>query len=297
MLDLSLSAAPVPRRCPLCRGPARSPRPGGPPRCPRCGGSLAARGPQRAQAAVLLTAAAALLVAALPDLVQGTASLAVRSSFLALPVLERFEPPPDPARQPLALLRGDLIDRLVEGDRHWEPQVEHLPDGSTRYHYRRRPGEPSLSLAELRQRLANPPTYSEERRAVLSLLRTLQAAGVQLELSRPRKPGAAAEWDAGQRTLRIDPGVPDRGSLDFARVLNHEAIHVAQSCKAGGLRASPVPLGLSRALSPVLARELDGPTYAGASALERSLEREAYAHQDQLALGETLLRRHCRLRA
>lgn len=249
------------------------------------------------QAAALLGTAAVVLSAAVPDLLQGAAALAVRSSLIARPLLERFEPPPDPSRQPLALLRGDLLERLSEGDRRWEPSVEHLPDGSARYHYRRRAGEARLSLEEVRRRIASPPTYSEERRALIRLLHTLQAAGVQLELTPPSKRGAAAEWDAARRTLRIHPSVPDKGSLDFARVLNHEAIHVAQSCRAGGLRAAPAPLDLPRRMPEALAEELQGPTYAGAGSLERILEAEAYANQHRLELGDALVRRHCRLRA
>jgi len=238
-----------------------------------------------------------VLAAAVPDLLQGAASYAVRSSLIRLPVLDRFEPPPEPARQPLALLRGDLLERLSDGDRQWEPSMEVLADGSTRYQYRRRPGEPRPSLEELRRRIASPPDYAEERRSVIRLLQTLQAAGVQLDITQPRKRGAAAEWEARRRTLRIDPGVADKGSLDFARVLNHEAIHVAQSCRAGGLRAAPMPLGLPRTLSPQRAAELEGPVYAGASALERVLEAEAYAGQEQLDLGDRLIRRHCRLQS
>lgn len=251
----------------------------------------------RAQAAALIVAGGAVLVAALPDLVRGAASLLVRSSLLDLPALDRFEPPPDPAHQPLVLLQGDLLERLSEGDRRWDPTVEYLPDGGARYHYRRRPGEPPLSVEELRRRIETPPSYAAERRAVIRLLRTLQAAGVRLELSEPRKPGAAAEWDAARRTLRIDPAVPDKGSLDFATVLNHEAIHVAQSCRGGGLRASPTPLGIARTLRPSQAEELEGITYAKASALEKLLEAEAYANQEALERGDALVRRHCRLKA
>jgi hypothetical protein len=287
---------PLPRtHCPSCRGRLPASPYGAPPFCRCCGGSLAGRRRHRAQATALLITAMAVLAAAVPDLLQGAASYAVRSSLIRLPALERFESMPDPARQPLALLRSDLLERLADADRQWEPSVEVLADGSTRYHYRRRPGDPRLSLEELRQRIASPPDYAEERRSMIRLLRTLQAAGVQLEITQPRKRGAAAEWEARRRTLRIDPGVADRGSLDFARVLNHEAIHVAQSCRAGGLRAAPMPLGLPRTLSPHQAAELEGPTYAGASALERVLEAEAYGAQDQLDLGDRLLRRHCRL--
>lgn len=295
MLEAATPEFVVRPRCSLCRG--RRSRVGreGPPFCPRCGRSLEPRRHHRLQALALLVAAAAVLGAAVPDMLQGAASLAVRPPLLSLAVLERFAPPPDPERQPLTLLRGDLLDRLAEGDRQWEPTVDYLPDGSTRYRYRRRPGEPQLSIAELRSRIENPRTFEAERESVVRLLRTLQAAGVELVLSQPHKRGAAAEWDPARRTLRIEASVPDKGSLDFARVLNHEAIHVAQSCRGGGLRAAPVPLGVARQLSAAKAQELASPIYASASPLERVLEAEAYANQDNLDLGDALVRRHCRL--
>ena len=165
----------------------------------------------------------------------------------------------------------------------------------SRYSYRRRPGEPQLSIAELRLRMETPPTYEAERASVVRLLRTLQAAGVELVLQQPIKRGAAAEWDPARRSLRIGPTVPEKGSLDFARVLNHEAIHMAQSCRGGGLRAAPVPLGLRRQLSGTPMLELQSDLYAKASPLERVLEQEAYANQDDLSLGDQLVRRHCRL--
>jgi hypothetical protein len=87
--------------------------------------------------------------------------------------------------------------------------------------------------------------------------------------------------------------VASRGSRDFAIVLNHEAIHVAQSCRAGGLRALPRPLGLARHLAPASQKLLASSVYAGASPTVRQLEEEAFAHQDDLSLGAALLARHC----
>jgi len=295
MLEQATPDSVVRPHCSVCRDRRSQAGRVGPPFCPRCGRSLLPRRHHRLQALALLVAGGAVLGAAVPDLLQGAASLAVRSPLLPLAALDRFVPAPDPERQPLALLRGDLLDRLAEGDRQWEPSVEYLPDGSARYEYRRRPEEPVLSVVELRRRMENPRTYEAERQAVVRLLRSLHAAGVELELSQPHKRGAAAEWDPFRRTLRIAPSVPEKGSLDFARVLNHEAIHVAQSCRGGGLRARPVPLGLPRQLSGVRADELSSPLYASASPLEKELEAEAYANQDDLDQADALVRRHCRL--
>jgi hypothetical protein len=211
--------------------------------------------------------------------------------------MERFDPPPDPRRRPEVLLGQGLLQQLAEGDARWTPRVEYLSGGGTRYVYRRRSGEHPLSLAQIRALIDLPPSFDKEREVVVELLRTLEDVGVQLDLTKPRKRAAAAEWDGAARTLRIDPSVVGHGTLDFARVLNHEAIHVAQSCFGGELRAYPKLLGLDNQLTPELAEQLDQPTYAGATSAERALEAEAYANQNRLGLGAALVSRHCPLRS
>ena len=267
------------------------------PRCERCGRRLKRLSTLPQGTGIALgVAAATLLLAAAPDLLKGVATLAVRYP-LATRVLDRLEPPPDPGRRPEVLLERGLLKRLAEGDARWTPRVEYLGDGGTRYYYRRRPGEAALNLAQIRALIALPPSFDAERQAVVELLRSLQDGGVQLDLTKPHKRSAAAEWDGASRTLRIDPSVVSHGSVDFARVLNHEAIHVAQSCHGGGLRATPKLLGLGGELTPELADQLNQPTYAEASPAERALEAEAYANQNRLGLGATLVARHCPLRS
>jgi hypothetical protein len=95
--------------------------------------------------------------------------------------------------------------------------------------------------------------------------------------------------------LRIRPDIPSKGSREFARVLNHEAIHVAQSCRNGSLSAYPKLLGLSRQVQGAARRHLQEPLYRNSSALERALEEEAYANQDNLQLGVRLITAQCRL--
>lgn len=178
-------------------------------------------------------------------------------------------------------------------DAQWRPRSEPLPNGGTRYVYRKRPGEPDLSLAQIKALMANPPRFEVERQVIVNLWRQLRGLGVRLKLEQPRKLGAAGEWDPAARTLRIKPQVVAKGSTEFVRVLNHEAIHVAQSCSGGSISAAPRPLGLPEQLPPRLQTVLQEPTYARADARERLLEREAYANQHELQLGLTLLRIHC----
>jgi hypothetical protein len=242
-------------------------------------------------------AALVLAGAAFPDLLEQLGTLPGQGPQVTSRLLEHFEPAPDPRRRPSALLQSGLLDNLRDADRQWIPTTEPLPGGGIRFLYRRRAGEPELTVPQLQALIRNPPEHGQERQAIAELLSTLEAAGVQVELVEPRKKGAAGEWDHGARTLRIKPTVVEKGTVDFARVLNHEAIHVAQSCAAGGLRALPRVLGLSREVSPELLEHLDDPLYARASEWEKDLEREAYANQNSLSLGATLVRTHCRMGA
>ena len=204
--------------------------------------------------------------------------------------------PARPTAQAAGLLpeqEAALLQQLATADRQWLPRAETLASGAVRYHYRRRANEPKLSVAELRALIANPPSFGAERLAIGELLTVLAKAGVRLKLSQPRHPGAAGEWDPAARTLRIQPRVVAKGSAEFARVLNHEAIHVAQSCSNRGLRSRPRPLGLPSALPDHLTAVLNESVYSKASEQERQLEREAYANQTRLSLGAQLVRRHC----
>lgn len=186
-----------------------------------------------------------------------------------------------------------LFAQLEEGDRRWQPRLQRLPDGRARYIYRRRSGEPPLSEHQLKALLRDPPRYERERSAIGALLAQLRHLGVNVELHPPRQARASGEWDPRRATLRIRPDVPSWGSRQFAEVLNHEAIHVAQSCRAGGLRRIPVPLGLSRSLGAQERQLLADPAYRNASPWVLRLEQEAFANQADLALGRSLLRAHC----
>ena len=287
-------------RCPTCRSrPLRLQQPfTGIPRCGRCGDLLEPE-PRSGRAWGLALGVAALVLggAAFPGLLEQVGSLPKQAPDVTTRLLERFEPAPDPLLRPKALLEGGLLASLEEADRQCIPTAEPLAGGGTRFLYRRRAGEPELSVPELQAMIDSPPDHGEKRRGIADLLTVLEQVGVQVQLVEPRKTGAAGEWDHAARTLRIKPAVVEKGTVDFAQVLNHEAIHVAQSCAAGGLRAVPRTLGLGQEVPTELQVHLDDPLYAGASDWEKALEREAYANQRQLEIGASLVRSHCRTRS
>ncbi|MBM5820657.1 MAG: hypothetical protein FJ070_11335, partial [Cyanobacteria bacterium K_DeepCast_150m_m2_101] len=188
-----------------------------------------------------------------------------------------------------------LFAQLGVGDRAWVPRAEPIPGGGTRYVYQKRPDEQPLTLEQIKALTRDPPTFALERSVIRQLLTQMRHSGVTVLLGPPRKQGAAGEWDPARGVLRIRPDIPSKGSREFARVLNHEAIHVAQSCRNGALSAHPKLLGLSRQVRGAARRHLQEPLYRNSTALERALEEEAYANQDNLQLGVRLITAHCRL--
>jgi hypothetical protein len=195
----------------------------------------------------------------------------------------------------VGLQESALLEQLAKADQKRLPRVELLDNGAIRYTYRRRAGEAALSIGQLQALIASPPGYRAERQAIVNLLAALKSVGIRVVLTAPRRQAAVAEWNPLLRTIYIQPQVVARGSVGFAQVLNHEAIHGAQSCRAGPWRLAAKPLGLATTMPASLAGVLQEPLYRQASALERQLEWEAYANQALLHLGPELLRRYCAL--
>lgn len=214
-------------------------------------------------------------------------------------VLQALAPTPQPRLLPTDMALDEarevvLLSELDAGDQRWQPQAQPMLGGGTRYIYRQISGEPPLSLDQIKALMRRPPSFAPERRAIRELLLDLRRVGAAVVLGQPHKPGAAGEWDPRRMVVRIRPDVSAKGSREFFRVLNHEAIHVAQSCRNGSIRAQPLPLGLSRAVNARERRHLDGSIYADATPLVRALEEEAYANQHHLSLGRQLLQAQCR---
>jgi hypothetical protein len=235
--------------------------------------------------------------------------------LLALAGSARSAPGPSPSRVPVAeVLRPPawvqwspegrasiqptevdlLLRRLEESDRGWLPRTRRLPDGRVQVTMQRLPGDPPLSQSEVEAMLRNPPRWEKERATIRALLTRLRQVGVTVAFETLVAPEATGQWDPRRRRLSLSPDLPDRGSRLFARVLNHEAIHVAQSCAAGGLRELPTPLGLPGRPSTAERQLLSQPIYLNQSPAVQAVESEVFAHQNDLSLGLSLLDRHCR---
>ena len=158
----------------------------------------------------------------------------------------------------------------------------------------KRQGAPELSLPEIKALLRSPPDYSKDAESITNLLTELNRYGVTVVIAEPNRAGASGEWNPRRGELRISHSVVSKGTRSFRRVLNHEAIHVAQSCFGGSIRSRPRALGLSRRIDEQAMFQLNGPVYAGITSSQRLLEEEAYANQSDLKIGSLLLDVHCR---
>ena len=187
-----------------------------------------------------------------------------------------------------------VLDVLHQNDRQWQPRLVVNHQGLQEYTYRQRPGAPELSLKDIQALLRSPPDYTSDVESIKNLLSALDRYGVTVVIAEPNRIGASGEWNPRRGEMRISHLVVKRGTQAFRRVLNHEAIHTAQSCAGGSIRSRPKPLGLSRRLDKTAIRHLQSEIYADLTSTDRRLEEEAYANQEDPEIGALLLKVHCR---
>ena len=187
-----------------------------------------------------------------------------------------------------------VLDVLHQNDRQWQPRLVVNHQGLQEYTYRQRPGAPELSLKDIQALLRSPPDYTSDVESIKNLLSALDRYGVTVVIAEPNRIGASGEWNPRRGEMRISHLVVKRGTQAFRRVLNHEAIHTAQSCAGGSIRSRPKPLGLSRRLDKTAIRNLQSEIYADLTSIDRRLEEEAYANQEDPEIGALLLKVHCR---
>jgi len=120
---------------------------------------------------------------------------------------------------------------------------------------------------------------------------TLERLGIEIVVGNPSIDGASAEWDAANRTMTISSATMQQGAGAVLQAMNHEAVHVAQSCKAGGVGKAGKALGIGT--SGAAAEALQHEVYESVSREEKQLELEAYTLTNQAGAGINAAVDHC----
>ena len=80
---------------------------------------------------------------------------------------------------------------------------------------------------------------------------------------------------------------------NFLTILNHEVIHIAQSCSNGGITKNPKLIGLNLKLNQEKKYLLSSKIYNNINNRELKFEKEAYSYQDDFIIGQKLIKKYC----
>lgn len=186
------------------------------------------------------------------------------------------------------------MEEIKEGDEKHVPKMHIGEMGQVSYSYYRKEGDAPKTEGQL-QTLINQRTERQEmRNKIASVLAILSERNVSVVVGQPDLKGAAGEWNPSTQTIRIAPGTLAQGSDTVLRVLNHEAIHVAQSCQNGGINYKPKPLSIELSPKKIFDRQLSSDIYKQIGEQTRRLESEAYSYEYSSKAARHFLIQHCR---
>jgi len=186
-----------------------------------------------------------------------------------------------------------LLEKLNKADKLLLPNSRVLKNGKATYYYRRNRFKKPLSIDEINYLQKNPPDYAYERDFVLKSLQRVNSLGVSIYLTEPGLESYSALWIPIKKILKVNISSLDLGTVEFAKVLNHEMIHMAQSCNSGSLESAPIPFGLNQKLDKETSFYLSHNIYSSLNEEIMKSEIEAYSHQDNLTTGFALINEFC----
>jgi hypothetical protein len=131
-------------------------------------------------------------------------------------------------------------------------------------------------LIDRAQRAPSVPSSQPEEEVIRVIAGNLISKGVSIAISDHVSQGAGGEWDPGSRELRMRPSTVSMGTSVLAQALAHEAAHVAQSCRAGGLSKNSEPMGIQVDPAKTYRQQLDSALYKGPLS-NKAVELEAYS--------------------
>ena len=188
----------------------------------------------------------------------------------------------------------DFILRILKkADKRNSPKMIIYPDSSKSIIYKKSNFQKELSQKELIYLIKNPRNFYQEQNFVEEALKFLNQLGISVFFSELNDKKGSAYWLPEKQIIKIDSKTLNAGSLTFAKILNHEMIHVAQSCKGGSINSFPKLIGLNEKLNQEKNYLLSSEVYKNLPKSQISLEKEAYSYQDNLSAGKYLINKYC----
>ena len=186
-----------------------------------------------------------------------------------------------------------LINKLENADNNLMPKYEPNPQGGGSYKYKKTNFSPELSISEIKEWINNPPNFNNEKNFIHEQINLLDNLDITVALVNFENNKIAAEWVYKKKFLKINIQSIKNGTKVFAKILNHEIIHIAQSCNGGKVSSEPIILGLEINLNKEEKHFLGSKIYKNKSKKELNLEKEAYSHQKKLDFGTELIKKYC----
>ena len=154
-----------------------------------------------------------------------------------------------------------------------------IVDGKIFYTYKRLENDPKKTIQELEYLIKNPEKYQKYEKFIKKAILSLLSNGIKIYIKELKKE-ISAEWIFKEKSIIFNYKSLEQGTKNFANLLSHEMIHIAQSCKGGSFVSYPVLLNLDHSKPKrFYYKYLKSKAYKNLKKSEKMLEVEAYANE------------------
>ncbi len=183
--------------------------------------------------------------------------------------------------------------KLKIADKNLIPKLKIDKKGNYFYSYKKNKFSQNLSLIEIEDFINNPPVFENERLFLKNIIHLLHDLGINIIMINFKNSNIAGEWDYKNKYIKLNLNLINSGTKIFTTVLNHEVIHIAQSCMNGRISSKPKKIGLKLNLDKEKNYFLSSKIYNHKPKKILLFEKEAYSYQDDLNFGLQLIRKYC----
>ena len=186
-----------------------------------------------------------------------------------------------------------LNNQLDAADYNLIPKLKKDSAGKLIYTYKKLKFQSPLSLSDIEELVNNPPSFETERLYIKNIINLLHKLDINLIIVNFKNDEIAGQWIPKNKVVKLNKKIIESGTKNFSIILNHEVIHIAQSCRNGDVRKNPKLIGLNLKINVEKKYLLSSKIYNKITNRELKLEKEAYSYQDDLILGAQLIKKYC----